>query len=225
MQSSTGASRHREARSCTTPWSCRARRSGCRCSRAVLFLPSRTRARDRPASSAARAAGHRDVVALRRIGLDADEARDAPADVGVGGTPGGFQREEQVDVGLAGKLRVHRDAEQAAVVASRAPGRRCRRTASAAALPFCQTRTTPLFSAMKIRPSGAKAMPVAKGRLLATRSVVKPVGWKLTTARAGPPASSATTTNALPSSRAIRLTLGLRPSGVGGREPAKVTPG
>src|SRR5262249_49293596 len=53
-------------------------------------------------------------------------------------------------------------------------------------VPFWYTRTTPPFSVINIRPSGAKAMPVANGRLLATTSSTKPDGVKVMIASEGP---------------------------------------
>ena len=52
-------------------------------------------------------------------------------------------------------------------------------------VPFWYTRTTPPFSVMNIRPSGAKAMPVANGRLLATTSSTNPDGVKVIVASDG----------------------------------------
>ena len=51
--------------------------------------------------------------------------------------------------------------------------------------PFWYTRTTPPFSVMNIRPSGAKAIPVANGRLLATTSSTNPDGVNVIVASEG----------------------------------------
>ncbi len=59
-------------------------------------------------------------------------------------------------------------------------------------VPFWYTRTTPPLSVTNIRPSGAKAMPVANGRLLATTSSTKPDGVKVMIAsdRCGVPSTT-----------------------------------
>src|SRR5262249_7337251 len=52
-------------------------------------------------------------------------------------------------------------------------------------VPFWYTRTTPPFSVMNMRPSGAKAIPVANGRLLATTSSTNPDGVNVMVASDG----------------------------------------
>src|SRR5262245_58229126 len=67
-------------------------------------------------------------------------------------------------------------------------------------VPFWYTRTTPPLRAMNIRPSGAKAIPVANGRLLATMSSTKPDGVKVMSAsdRTGLPTTPSAARRATP---------------------------